>query len=188
MPSFPIHTADTAPEGTREVLEKAKGRYGFVPNLIGALSESPEAAEHYMALGDALRKTTLTTEELHVVWFTVNRLHECGYCMAAHSAIAKGDKVSETVIETARVGGTYADARLEALRVFTEAMVIDRGWVAPEVVDAFLAAGFTRKNVFEVILVISHKVLSNYTNHIVGTPVDAPFQPFAWEPVQIAAE
>jgi hypothetical protein len=26
------------------------------------------------------------------------------------------------------------------------------------------------------------KTLSNYTNHIADTPLDASFEPFAWEP------
>lgn len=33
----------------------------------------------------------------------------------------------------------------------------------------------------EVILVLSQKVMSNYINHIAETPVDEPFQKFAWK-------
>jgi alkylhydroperoxidase family enzyme len=39
-------------------------------------------------------------------------------------------------------------------------------------VDAFLAAGYTRQNVLEVILGVATKVRSNYTNHIVHTELD----------------
>ncbi|MCU0730440.1 MAG: hypothetical protein MUE84_02500 [Hyphomonas sp.] len=40
--------------------------------------------------------------------------------------------------------------------------------------EAFLAAGYTRRNLLEVVLGVGTKVLSNYTNHLVHTPLD-PF-------------
>jgi len=46
--------------------------------------------------------------------------------------------------------------------------------------DAFLAAGYTKSNLLEVIVGTSLKVLSNYTNHIAQTPVDDAFQANAW--------
>ena len=49
-----------------------------------------------------------------------------------------------------------------------------------EAVDRFLAAGYTRGNVFDVILGISLKRLSNYSNHIARTPLDPAFQAQAW--------
>ena len=186
MTAFPIHSPETAPEKSRAVLAEAAGRYGFVPNLIGAMSEAPAAAEAYMALGDALRRASFTPVELHVVWFTINALHRCDYCMAAHTGIALKDGVPGEVIETARAGGDYADAKLQALKVFTTAVVQERGWVGAEAVEAFLAAGYTRQTVLEVVLAVSHKVLSNYTNHLVGTPVDEVFGKFAWQPAMAA--
>lgn len=38
-----------------------------------------------------------------------------------------------------------------------------------------------KRNVFDVILGLSHKVISNYVNHIADTPVDAPFAKFDWK-------
>jgi uncharacterized peroxidase-related enzyme len=188
MAQFQIHTPETAsPEG-KEVLERAQKRYGFVPNLIGGMVEAPAAADAYMAMGDLLGKTSLTPSERHVAWFTANFEHGCDYCMAAHSAIATAEKIPADVIESARSGKPYADAKLEALRAFTLQVVRERGWVNDGAVDAFLEAGFTKQNVLEVVLVVAHKVLSNYTNHIVGTPVDQGFKPFTWEAPRQAAE
>lgn len=43
MSQFPVHTLETSPESSRFVLAGAKSKYGFVPNLIGMLAESPAA-------------------------------------------------------------------------------------------------------------------------------------------------
>ena len=188
MSDFTINSLETAEGETKAVLEKAQGRYGFVPNLIGALSHAPGAADVYMQMGNALNASSLKPEELHVVWFALNAYHGCDYCMAAHTGIAKSQKIPEEVIETARAGGVYADERLETLKNFALKMVEARGWVPPEEVQAFVDAGFTQANVIEIILAIAHKTLSNYTNHVVETPLDDRIAPFAWEKPGIAAE
>ncbi len=188
MTTFTIHTADSAPAESKEQLETTQKRKGLIPNLYGVLAEAPIALEAYETLGSLLMRSSFTPTERHVVWFTINAYHDCHYCMAAHTLLAKGEKVPEAVIETARAVGSYEDPKLEALRVFTLNLVENRGWTSPEGLEAFLAAGFTKQNVLENLVVIAHKVLSNYTNHIVNTPVDDVFKQFTWtKPVSDAA-
>ncbi len=188
MTTFTIHTAESAPAGSKELLEATKQRVGQVPNLYGVLAEAPIAVEAYDTLGSLLMRSSFTPTERHVVWFTINAYHDCHYCMAAHTFLAKSEKVPEDVIETARAVRSYEDPKLEALRVFTLNLVENRGWASPEDLEAFLVAGFTKQNVLEIVVVIAHKVLSNYTNHIVDTPVDDAFKSFTWtKPVSNAA-
>ncbi len=180
MTTFTIHTADSAPAESKEQLETTQQRKGLIPNLYGVLAEAPIALEAYDTLANLLMRSSFTPTERHVVWFTINAYHDCHYCMAAHTLLAKGEKVPEDVIETARAVGSYEDPKLEALRVFTLNLVENRGWTSPESLEAFLGAGFTKQNVLESLVVIAHKVLSNYTNHIVNTPVDDVFKRFTW--------
>ena len=188
MTTFSIHTPESAPAESKAQLESALQNYGQIPNLYGVLAEAPIAVEAYDTLGRLAMRSSFTPTERHVVWFTINAYHECHYCMPAHTFLAKGEKVPEEVIETARAIGTYKDSRLEALRAFTLNLVDNRGRTSPNDRQAFLAAGFTKQNIFEILVIIAHKVLSNYTNHIVDTPVDDAFKQFAWtKPVSDAA-
>ena len=152
----------------------------MIPNLMGLMAESPSAIEAYQTLADFFEKSSFTPTERHIVWLTISYDNECHYCMAAHTAIARSEKVDGAIVEAIRAGETIADPRLESLRTFTSSLVVNRGWVSEEEVTAFLNAGFTRENVFDILVGISHKVLSNYSNHIAKTPVDQPFQKFAW--------
>lgn len=179
--TFTIHNTESAPEESKDQLKSLQKRYGNIPNLFGVLAEAPIAVEAYDMLGNLLMKSSFTPTERHVVWFTINAYHDCHYCMAAHTFLAKGEKVSEDVIETARAVGSYNDSKLEALRIFTLNLVENRGWTSAEDLEAFIAAGFTKQKVFEILVVIAHKVLSNYTNHIVNTPVDDVFKQFTWQ-------
>ena len=180
MTSFTIHSPETAPAGSKDQLKATQQRLGLVPNIYGVLAEAPVALEAYDILSNLLKRASFTPAERHVVWFTLNAYHDCHYCMAAHTFLAKGEKVPEEVIETARAVGTYGDPKLEALRVFTLRLVENRGWAAPEELEDFLAADFTKQQVLEIVVIIAHKVLSNYTNHITDTPVDDVFKRFAW--------
>ncbi len=42
-------------------------------------------------------------------------------------------------------------------------------------IKAFLDAGFAEKDILYIVLAIAVKTLSNYTNHLFATPVDASF-------------
>jgi AhpD family alkylhydroperoxidase len=186
MTQFTAHTIDTAPEAARPIFEGVKAAFGFVPNLQAHMAESPELLAGYTALWDLFSKTTLTAHEQQVVYLTSNFENECHYCMAGHTTLAKMQKMDAAVIEALRAGTPLPDARLEALHRFTGAVVRKRGWVPDEEVDAFLAAGFTQRNVLEVVLGVATKVMSNYTNHIVHTPLDAFMKGNEWQAPEAA--
>ena len=183
MSDFQIYSIDTAPADSKPLLEAGKNAFGFVPNLYGVLAESPQLLEAYQTIAKLFSETSLSAEERHVVWLTINVEHRCHYCVPPHSAMAKNDGVDEAIVTALREERALPDARLEALRQFTLNLVRNRGWVSEEDVSTFLAAGFTKRNVQDVILGLAHKVISNYTNHLADTPIDAPFRDEKWEPV-----
>lgn len=188
MTQFTSYTTETAPEGARPIFEGVKGAFGFVPNLQSLMAESPELLSGYTALWELFSKTTLSTHEQQVVYLTSNFENECHYCMAGHSTLAKMQKMETAVIEALRAGKPVPDARLEALHHFTTLVVRNRGWVPDADVDAFINAGFTRRNVLEVILGVATKVMSNYTNHIVHTPLDDFMKGNEWtKPIESAS-
>jgi AhpD family alkylhydroperoxidase len=188
MTQFTSYTIDTAPEAARPILESVKGAFGFVPNLQSYMAESPELLAGYTAMWDLFSKSTLTPHEQQVVYLTSNFENECHYCMAGHTTLAKMQKMDPAVIEALRDGTPLPDARLQALHCFTTQVVRNRGWVSDADVDEFLIAGFTRRNVLEVVLGVATKVMSNYTNHIVHTPLDAFMKGNEWtKPVAEAA-
>lgn len=106
----------------------------------------------------------------------------CTYCVAAHSTLADMmSKVPPEVTEAIRNGASVPDPKLRALSQFTRLMVATRGWPGAAVVDAFLSAGYTERHILEIILAISVKTLSNYSNHIFQTPVDDMFAGRRWQ-------
>ena len=181
MTQFDMHTIETAPEGSKKIIEGATAKFKFLPNLLGKMAESPATLEAYTTLAGIFDKADLSATERQVIMMTVNRLNGCTYCMAAHSTISKMTGVAGDVITALRNNTAIADPKLEALRQFTIVMHDTRGWPTDEAVQAFLAAGYTKQTMLEVVLGISYKTISNYTNHLAQTPVDDAFSADVWE-------
>ncbi|TVZ09225.1 AhpD family alkylhydroperoxidase [Cellulophaga sp. RHA_52] len=180
MTTLKVHNIESAPEAAKPLLEKSKKAYGMIPGLHGVLASSPQILEAYQTLHELFTQTSFNEAELTVVWQVINVEHACHYCVPAHTGIAKMMKVDDAIIDALRDETPLEDAKLEALRTMTLAIVKNRGNVSKEELDAFYAAGYGEQHVLEIILGLSQKVISNYTNHIANTPVDEAFQKFAW--------
>ena len=187
MTQFTPHSVETAPEGSKEALQGLQDALGFVPNLFGNMAESPALVEAYMALAGSFGKADLSETERQVIMMTNNRLNGCVYCMAGHTVLAKKGGVPVDVIEALRNNTPIADTKLEALRQFSIVMNETRGQPSQADIEAFLNAGYTKKTIFEMLIGMSLKLMSNYTNHIAQTPLDDAFAPEQWSPAQAAA-
>ncbi|HAI38792.1 MAG TPA: carboxymuconolactone decarboxylase, partial [Maribacter sp.] len=166
MTTLKVHNIESAPEGSKPLLENSQKSFGMIPGLHGVLAASPKILEAYQTLHQLFTETSVNEEELTVVWQTINVEHACHYCVPAHTGIAKMMKVDDTITEALRNETPLADAKLEALRTMTLTIVRNRGNVTQEDLDAFYAAGYGEQQVLEIILGLSQKVISNYTNHI----------------------
>ncbi|QDS94497.1 Carboxymuconolactone decarboxylase family protein [Roseimaritima multifibrata] len=181
MPEFTLHTIENGPDASKSVLEASQNAYGYVPNLLAVMAESPALLEAYEAVSAIFaEKTNLSATEQQIIAMTNNRLNGCEYCMAAHTSIMQAAKVPQDVITALRDGTEIADPKLEALRLFAEKVNQKRGWLEDADIDALLAAGYTKQTVCDVILGTAYKVLSNFTNHIAETPLDKGFAKNAW--------
>ena len=157
MSTFPSYMIETAPAASKPALEDAKKTFGFVPNLQSRMAESPEILAGYSALWDLFARSTLTPHEQQVVYLTSNFENNCHYSMAGHSALARMIKMDPAVIAALRAGAPLPYPKHEALHRFTTIVVRERGFATDADVEAFLAAGFTRQNVLEVILVLPRR-------------------------------
>ena len=181
MSTLTIHTAETAPEKSKPLLEASLKQNGMIANLHGVLAESPELLIAYNELGDLFTASSFDAEELTVVWQTINVEHNCTYCVPAHTAIANKMKVDPALTEALRDQKPMPTAKLQALHDMTLSMVRQRGNVSPEEIAAFFEAGYAQRQLLDIVLGLSQKTISNYVNHLAKTPVDAPFKKFAWE-------
>ncbi|TXF89041.1 carboxymuconolactone decarboxylase family protein [Neolewinella aurantiaca] len=180
MNNLTVHTVATAPEESKAQLEASQKAFGYIPNLHAVLAGAPGLLAAYKSLHGLFADSSFDKDELTVVWQTINVEHECHYCVPAHTAIAHMMKVDGAITEALRNGTALPSEKLQVLHDTTLAIVRSRGHLTPAEKEAFFAVGYEERQLLEIILGLSQKVISNYVNHLAETPVDEPFQKFAW--------
>lgn len=181
MTDFKIFDQQNAPQRSQPLLQDSIKAFGMIPNLHGVMAAAPGLLEGYQKLHQLANETSFTKEELTVVWQSLNVEHNCHYCVPAHTGIAHSMKVDSAVTEALRNETPLPSSKLETLRAFTLQVARERGRVSETALSGFLGAGFENRHVLEIVLILAQKVMSNYTNHLAETPLDQPFQKFAWE-------
>ncbi|MEQ8558193.1 MAG: carboxymuconolactone decarboxylase family protein [Henriciella sp.] len=174
---------ESAEPKAREILDEAKSGLGMVPNMYSNMANLPGLLSTYAHGYEHFRQnSSLSPAEQEVVLLSISRENGCTYCMAAHSTLAdNASGVPKEVTDALRDGHTLPDEKLAALADFTRQMVLTGGRPTPADVERFFAAGFEEEHILTIILAMAVKTISNYSNHVFGTEVDAAFKARAWE-------
>ena len=178
---FKLYNKETAPSDSQALLENSLKAFGMIPNLHAIMAEAPELLEGYQTLHQLFQGASFDAEEITVVWQTINVEHKCHYCVPAHTGIAHMMKVDSAITDALRNRTELPTEKLQALHLTTLALVRNRGHLSEEELTTFFKAGFEKRQLLEIILGVSQKVMSNYVNHLAETPVDKAFQKFAWK-------
>lgn len=181
MSNFKRHNLETVPEESRKMLENVKNNYGFIPNLMGEFAEAPQALRAYVKLDEMFSETSFNPVEQEIIKLSASVANGCEYCVAVHSTVAEQKQIPQEIVNRIRDNETLSEEKYEALRRFTERIVRKRGRIAEDHLQDFLDAGFSRRQVLELLVGVSMKTLSNYTNHIAETPLDERFSAKKWE-------
>jgi len=182
MDLFKIYTPENAPAPANDILGNLKKMIGFVPNVFAIMGGTHSALKSFVELTTQFGETSLTATEREIVHIAASVENECAYCVAGHTAFAKMQKVPNEVIDAVRNRGVIADPKLAALHDFVRAVVVKRGHLDTLEKERFLAAGYSKNQMQEVILGICEKMFSNLTSIVLDLPLDDAFREYEWTP------
>ena len=89
-----LHTLDTAPESSREILRNLHAGQGTIMNFFALVAESPEVLKAYMDLMGVTNKFSMTSTEKQVINLTTNYENNCEDCMPIYTAMSVYPKQS----------------------------------------------------------------------------------------------
>lgn len=180
MSRLAIQSVESAAPEASERLAAAKRASGFVPNLLGVLANAPTALETYQVVSGINARSSLNAAEREVVQIVAATRNGCQFCVAGHTkiALAKAGLPVE-VVRALRNIRALDDPRLNALAVFTLAVIDQRGSVSDAELEAFRTAGFSQANVLDVVLGVSLSTLCNYANNVARTPINPELEEYA---------
>jgi AhpD family alkylhydroperoxidase len=175
MTTINVPTREEVSVSNQALFDNLKKGLGMVPNLYATFALSETALATYLALQNA--KSSVSGKTREVVNLVVSQVNECEYCLAAHTMLGKMNGFTDEQIIEIRHGHASFDAKLDALARLTKGIAQNRGHVEQALVEAFFAAGWTKENLVDAIVIIGDKVVSNYLHSITKIPVDFPAAP-----------
>ena len=166
MTDYIFYTIETASEEAKPILEGIQESYGFIPNMFAYMAEAPKALEAYLSLNNIVESTSFTPAQQQIALLAASVENDCDFCTVAHCAIGKMNQVEEQTLKALPKKNHIENMKDAMLAKFTQAVVSERGRPPESVINEFLGVGFTKRQMFEVMIIVSIKTLSNYTNHL----------------------
>ncbi|GAB3364396.1 peroxidase-related enzyme [Arachidicoccus ginsenosidivorans] len=170
--NFEIPKKESISVKNQKIFDKLAGALGSVPNLYAMLAYSDYALQTYINMENS--GTSLTKRQVEVVNLAVSEVNGCLYCLSAHTAFSKLNGFSPSEIEELRQGKASFDPALDILAKLSKALTESRGHADPDLVSKFFAAGYTKENLMDVIVLIGDRTISNILHAVTKAPIDFP--------------
>lgn len=176
---FPMHAE--APAGLDDIYSFYTTNFGFVPNMAQVMANSPALMRSYVDVQNNLKASAkLSQAEINIVQMAIAVENKCKYCTAGHTMAGKMFfKTPAEHMQAVRMRQQLNDPKLNALRSFAITLYENKGQVDEQTMKSFLEAGYTREQALDVVACVAAKVMSNFTNSLAKTPIDAPMLPLA---------
>jgi len=181
MSNFPIHSIQSAPEGSRASLRALEEVFGFVPNIARAMAESPVLLKGFIGLFQNVHSGTFTEAEIQVLLLTNAVTNRCPWAVAFHTHLALKQGVAEADVNAIRERRVPANDRHGSLSATARALIEHRGSVDAADLTRFFAAGYSAGQLMEAIGVVAASTVTNYVGNLALPPLEEAFQKHAWQ-------
>lgn len=164
---------ENAPEASRTILDQVQRAIGMVPNLHRTLAHAPAALRAYFDAVRTLSSGALSPALREQVALATAGLNGCSYCASAHTAIGQGVGLAADEMER-NLCSASLDPRSQAVLTFVRTLIENRGAVSDEQVGAIRAAGFTDRELVEIVAHVGLNLFTNTFNVFARTTIDFP--------------
>lgn len=180
MANYPVHTIASAPAKSKPALEQLHKAFGVLPNLPAVIANSPKLINSLVSMFQQVHSPGLTEAENQIVLLTDAVTNSSQYAVAFHTALALQQGVSSEDVDAIRERRVPQNSRFAALSKLARTLIEKRGHLNEQELDSFIAAGFTKEQVFEVIAIVAASTITNYAGTIANPPLEDPFREHAW--------
>lgn len=172
---FKVPTREQVSPNNQAIFDHMQSAFGMVPNLYATFALNETALADYLALQN--RKSTLSAKEREIINLVVSQVNDCKYCVPAHTAVSKMFGFTDEQILEIRRAQISFDSKYDALAKFVKETTVNHGRPSENAAGVLFAAGYTKENVIDIMMVIGDKIISNYLHNFTQIPVDWPQVP-----------
>lgn len=154
--------------------------FGFIPNLVGAVSSSPVLIGSLVELFGKVHGGSFTEAQIQILLLTNAVANESEWAVAFHSALAVQHGIDSHDEQAIRSRNLPTEPTSAALSELARSLIEKRGKIEEFKAEAFLSAGFTPEHLLEVIAVIAASTITNYAANVAHPPLEDIFSAQAW--------
>jgi uncharacterized peroxidase-related enzyme len=175
-----IHPVDVAnaPRVTVDHLETCRTMFGATPNLFTTAANSPVALGALVSMFANVGKSSFGAKVGELFGVAIAESNQCGYCLAAHTAIGRSLGVTPAALSSARRAESVDRHTMAALKLAV-AINESRGHIDDATLAGARTAGLSDAEIVEVVAHVALNVFTNYLNTVARTEIDFPAVPFA---------
>jgi hypothetical protein len=96
MPNYQIQTIASAPENSKPGLEQLQQAFGVIPNIAGAIANSPKLINSLVGVLQQVHSSSLTEQEIQIALLTDAVANSSTYAVAFHTTLALQQGIGPT--------------------------------------------------------------------------------------------
>ena len=185
MQVFPVYTLETAPEKSKSALLTLQHSFGMIPNMAGAMAASPTLINSLVGMFGTVHGASYSEAQMQILFLTDAVTNRSEWAVAFHTALALSEGIDPADVQAMREGRSPNDPKLGALSTLARTLIEKRGRLDDQEIDRFIKAGYSKELLLEAIAVVAASTMTNYTASITKPPLEAAFQPHAWQSDEI---
>jgi len=180
MTTYQIHTLESAPADSKPVLQEIVKAFGFIPNIAGAMAESPVLTSSFIGVFTKAHSGTFNEAEVQILLLTNAVTNASTWAVAFHTFLASQQGVSESDVQAIREGRLPKHEKHAALSNVAKTLIEKRGHIPEELLTTFIGVGYTKAQVLELINVVAASTITNYVGSVTKPALESQFQQYAW--------
>jgi len=180
MQTFPVFTAESAPEKSKASLKSLQQVLGIIPNIAGAMATSPVLIDCLVGMFQKVHGGSFSEAQIQTVLLTNAVTNRSEWPVAFHSALALEQGLDPADVDAMRAGKSPKDAELAPLSTLARTLIEKRGRLDEDDIQGFVAAGFSTELLLEVIAIVAASTITNYTGSVAKPPLEHAFSAHAW--------
>jgi alkylhydroperoxidase family enzyme len=185
MSAFPVHTLESAPEKSKAGLRTLQAAFGFIPNIAAGMANSSVLIDSLVGLFKNVHGGSFSEQQIQALLLTNAVTNRAAYPVALHTMLGLNEKLDPADVQAIREGRLPQDPKLAALSALAKTLIEKRGRLDEADQEKFLAAGFGKDLLLEVIAVVAASTITNYTANVTLPALEPPLQAHAWSPASL---
>lgn len=162
---FPVPAKNELAEDLQQIWGGAEQRFGFVPNVVKALSHRPEQLRAFLAYNEALtaKDTNITAADREMLIVAFSSKNGCLYCVQSHGAALRGAQDNAQLADQVAINYREADItpRQKAMIEFGLKLTNNSAAIEQEDFVVLREHGFTDEDIWDIAAVTAFYNMSN---------------------------